>query len=178
MIFSNNACMNILHITKVIIIILQGRNDWFGGFRNLLRRYLRTFEGMEYSFEGSATTKIWILTGSRTFLEWNHWIITNLNAYTRTGSFYCWAIFRHRENTPRVASRARMGGFAIAANPKRALPSTRGSMRTRSCGFPTWSPSRTRRTERGVSPHWRVIHALTKVFISYLNIFNISILLY
>ena len=27
MIFSNNACMNILHITKVIIIILQGRND-------------------------------------------------------------------------------------------------------------------------------------------------------
>jgi hypothetical protein len=119
MIFSNNACMNILHITKVIIIILQGRNDWFGGFRNLLRRYLRTFEGMEYSFEGSATTKIWILTGSRTFLEWNHWIITNLNAYTRTGSFYCWAIFRHRENTPRLASRARMGGFEIASNPMR-----------------------------------------------------------
>ena len=27
------------------------------------------YEGMEYSFEGSATTKIWILTGSRTFLE-------------------------------------------------------------------------------------------------------------
>ncbi len=31
--------------------------------------YEGTFEGMEYSFEGSATTKIWILTGSRTFLE-------------------------------------------------------------------------------------------------------------
>ena len=51
--------------------------------------------------------------------ETNHWIITNLNAYTRTGSFYCWAIFRHRENTPRLASRARMGGFEIASNPMR-----------------------------------------------------------
>ena len=30
MIFSNNACMNILHITKVIIIILQGMTDSVG----------------------------------------------------------------------------------------------------------------------------------------------------
>ena len=41
MIFSNNACMNILHITKVIIIILQGRNDCDSvGFETYyLRRY-------------------------------------------------------------------------------------------------------------------------------------------
>jgi hypothetical protein len=39
------------------------------GFETYYEGKLRTFEGMEYSFEGSATTKIWILTGSRTFLE-------------------------------------------------------------------------------------------------------------
>ena len=101
----------------------EGNNNNSTGTEWLIRwvsKLIITFEGMEYSFEGSAwTTKIWILTGSRTFLEWNHWIITNLNAYTRTGSFYCWAIFRHRENTPRLASRARMGGFEIASNPMR-----------------------------------------------------------
>jgi hypothetical protein len=32
---------------------------------------------------------------------------------------------------------ARMGGFSIATNPKRARVSTRRSTRTRSCGYPS-----------------------------------------
>ena len=142
MIFSNNACMNILHITKVIIIILQGRNDWFGGFRNY---YEGTFVPLKvWNIRSKVALQrksgFWLVHvrfSSETIELSLTWMPTRELGHFTVERFF------GTGKTPLGWLHAR-GWVGSRSRPTRcAFPSMRGSMWTRSCGFPIWKRSRT-----------------------------------